>query len=404
MTTKTQQIRIDEYDYRLPDERIAKYPLQQRDKSKLLLYRSGVIAEDSFGNIAQHLPVNSLLAFNNTRVIQARILFPKDSGARIEVFCLEPAEPCDYAAFAQRERCTWHCLVGNLRKWKDGALRRTIGIDGKEILLTAERLQSSAGVHSIEFSWNNPAFAFADVLEHAGVLPIPPYLHRETEACDMDTYQTVYSRVNGSVAAPTAGLHFTPDVLESLDAAGFGRVELTLHVGAGTFRPVQGNTIGEHRMHSEYFYVERRSVERLLDNLGNIIAVGTTSVRTLESLYYAGVTLSRNPDATPAELATPQWMPYDFDRAVAVDRALRNVLDYMDDRRLDGFEASTRIMIAPGYAFKVTDGIITNFHQPRSTLLLLISAFTGEWKGIYDYALEHDFRFLSYGDASLLLR
>ncbi|MDR1258931.1 MAG: S-adenosylmethionine:tRNA ribosyltransferase-isomerase [Tannerellaceae bacterium] len=405
MITKTQHIRIDAYDYRLPDERIAKYPLQQRDESKLLIYRDGEIAEDSFSNIVGHLPGKSLLVFNNTRVIQARIMFPKDTGALIEIFCLEPAEPSDYAlAFSQSECCVWHCLVGNLRKWKEGTLRRSVDINGRRAMLEAHRLSDDGDVQHVRFVWDEPAFTFAEILDGVGLLPIPPYLHRDTEAADLETYQTVYSSVKGSVASPTAGLHFTPAVFDSLDAAGFCREEVTLHVGAGTFKPVQHNTIGEHVMHTEYISVGRSSIERIRDR-GPVIAVGTTSARTLESLYWAGVILENRPDATAGELAVPQWMPYAGDgRLVTAGRALQNVLGYLDGQHLDRLVTSTRIMIAPGYTFKIVEGMITNFHQPRSTLLLLIDAFTRDWERIYGYAMEHDFRFLSYGDSSLLLR
>jgi S-adenosylmethionine:tRNA ribosyltransferase-isomerase len=406
MTTKTREIRIEAYDYLLPDERIAKFPLPRRDESRLLLYRGGEITESRFRQLSHYLPADSLLVFNNTRVIQARLLFRKDTGARIEIFCLEPAEPHDYSlAFRQTARCCWTCLVGNLKKWKEGTLHKVIDINGQVVRLKAERLQSSGGTHRIAFAWDNPAFTFADLLEQAGILPIPPYLHRETETSDLETYQTVYSRIKGSVAAPTAGLHFTPEVLADLDAAGFGREELTLHVGAGTFRPVQHDTLEEHEMHTEYISVDRSSIERIQKCAGRIIAVGTTSVRTLESLYYIGVALSGKPEATAGELAVSQWMPYhEANNRIAAEQALQHVLDYLDRHQLDKLITTTQIMIAPGYEFKIIRGIITNFHQPRSTLLLLISAFVkGDWKRIYSYALEHNFRFLSYGDSSLLL-
>jgi S-adenosylmethionine:tRNA ribosyltransferase-isomerase len=406
MTTKTQQIHIEAYDYPLPDARIAKYPLPRRDESKLLLYRGGAIGETLFKDLPSCLPAGALLVFNNTRVIQARLLFRKDTGARIELFCLEPAEPADYAlAFQQRARCCWTCLVGNLKKWKEGALRKVIEINGEQVTLCAERLHTQGDTHRIAFSWDSPAFSFADLLEHAGLMPIPPYLHRETEASDLDTYQTVYSRIKGSVAAPTAGLHFTPEVLEALDAAGFGREELTLHVGAGTFKPVQQGRLEAHEMHTEYIAVGRSSIERIQRHPGKVIAVGTTSVRTLESLYYTGVILAERPEARGEDLAVTQWMPYrEANNRLTREEALQNVLDYLDKHRLDKLITSTQILIAPGYAFKIVGGIITNFHQPKSTLLLLVSAFVkGDWQRIYTYALTHNFRFLSYGDSSLLL-
>ena len=406
MSNKTQQIRIEEYDYPLPDERIAKFPLPKRDESKLLLYKDGQVSESVFKHIADYLPAGSLLVYNNTRVIQARLLFQKATGARIEVFCLEPAEPHDYALiFQQTERCSWICLVGNLKKWKDGLLTKKVAIQGEEVILSAEKKESHGDSHRIEFTWNNPKYTFADLLDAAGVLPIPPYLHRETEKSDLVTYQTVYSKIKGSVAAPTAGLHFTPEVLADVDAHGIGREEVTLHVGAGTFKPVKSETIEGHEMHTEFISVRRSSIERIQKNLGKIIAVGTTSVRTLESLYYIGVKLASHPDATSEELVVNQWMPYEAENnRIPVAEALQHILDHLDRHRADKLVTATQIIIAPGYEFKVVRGIITNFHQPKSTLLLLISAFVkGNWRTIYDYALSHDFRFLSYGDSSLLL-
>lgn len=406
MSNKTQQIRIEEYDYPLPDERIAKFPLAKRDESKLLLYKDGQVSESVFKHIADYLPAGSLLVYNNTRVIQARLLFQKATGARIEVFCLEPAEPHDYALiFQQTERCSWICLVGNLKKWKDGLLTKKVAIQGEEVILSAEKKESHGDSHRIEFTWNNPKYTFADLLDAAGVLPIPPYLHRETEKSDLVTYQTVYSKIKGSVAAPTAGLHFTPEVLADVDAHGIGREEVTLHVGAGTFKPVKSETIEGHEMHTEFISVRRSSIERIQKNLGKIIAVGTTSVRTLESLYYIGVKLASHPDATSEELVVNQWMPYEAENnRIPVAEALHHILDYLDRHQADKLVTATQIIIAPGYEFKVVRGIITNFHQPKSTLLLLISAFVkGNWRTIYDYALSHDFRFLSYGDSSLLL-
>lgn len=407
MTTKTQQIRIEDFDYPLPDERIAKFPLPKRDESKLLLYKEGKVGESIFKHITDYLPEGSLMVFNNTRVIQARLLFHKETGAKIEIFCLEPVEPHDYAlVFQQTERCRWTCLVGNLKKWKEGLLSKKVQLDGGEIVtLKAEKLQTCGDSHLIEFTWDHPTCTFADLLDAAGVLPIPPYLNRETEKSDLQTYQTVYSKIKGSVAAPTAGLHFTPEVLADIDAHGIGREELTLHVGAGTFKPVKSETIEGHEMHTEFISVRRSSIERIKQNLGRIIAVGTTSVRTLESLYYMGVTLASNPEATAEELIVKQWMPYEeANNRLTADEALQNILDYLDRHQADKLVTATRIIIAPGYEFKIVRGIVTNFHQPKSTLLLLISAFVkGDWRNIYDYALAHDFRFLSYGDSSLLL-
>ena len=403
---KTQQIRIEEYNYSLPDERIAKFPLTERTDSKLLLYRNGAISQDVFKNITDYLPKGALMVFNNTRVIQARLLFQKETGAKVEIFCLEPVVPHDYAlVFGQTECCTWTCMVGNLKKWKTGMLRKTITRNNQTVTLSAERMQTTGDSHLIAFSWDNPQFTFADLLDAGGVLPIPPYLHRETEESDLSTYQTVYSKIKGSVAAPTAGLHFTDTILEQLAQAGVNREELTLHVGAGTFKPVKSETINEHEMHTEFISVKRSTIANVLNNLGQIIAVGTTSVRTLESLYYMGVALSLDP-STPLEQAkVTQWMPYDpANNQLPAADALQCILDYLDANQLDTLISSTQIMIAPGYEFKVVRGIVTNFHQPQSTLLLLISAFVkGNWNEIYDYALANDFRFLSYGDSSLLL-
>ncbi len=405
MTAKTEQIRIEEFNYPLPDERIAKFPLTKRDESKLLVYRNGKIDEAVFKQLSDYLPQESMLVYNNTRVIQARMLFQKETGAQIEVFCLEPVIPHDYAlVFQQTESCSWLCLVGNLKKWKEGALHKTIRMDDKEVVLSAERIKTTGDSHLVRFSWNNPQVTFAELLDAAGILPIPPYLHRETRESDLQTYQTVYSKIKGSVAAPTAGLHFTPEVLAGLDAKGFTREEVTLHVGAGTFKPVKSEVIGDHEMHTEFISVRRSAIENIRTNLGRIIAVGTTSVRTLESLYYMGRTLVNNPDATSEELVVTQWTPYHDTEEVTAHEALTALLDYLDRNQTDRLLSATQIMIAPGYEFKIVKGIITNFHQPKSTLLLLISAFVnGNWKSIYNYALDNDFRFLSYGDSSLLL-
>jgi len=406
MKTDIRHIHIQDYDYPLPDERIAKFPLDKRDESKLLLYKNGKIEETVFKHITEYLPEGALLVFNNTRVIRARLLFHKETGARIEVFCLEPAQPRDYAQiFQQRERCSWICMIGNLKKWKEGKLSREVKIAGETVIFSAEKKESYGDTHLIEFSWDHPDFTFADLIEAAGVLPIPPYLHRETEESDLQTYQTVYSKIKGSVAAPTAGLHFTDAVLKGLKAKGFETEELTLHVGAGTFKPVKSETIEGHEMHTEFISVPRSVIQHIQSKLGNIIAVGTTSVRTLESLYYIGVKLSTLPNASSEELVTDQWMPYKPENnLLPVEEALQNIMDYLDRNQADRLLTATQIMIAPGYEFKVVRGIITNFHQPKSTLLLLISAFVkGGWKQIYDYALTHDFRFLSYGDSSLLL-
>ena len=409
MQIRMEYMRIEEYNYPLPDERIAKFPLPKRDESKLLLYRQGEISEHIFKELPSFLPKRALMVFNNTRVIQARLLFQKETGARIEVFCLEPAQPNDYALiFQQTHQCSWTCLVGNLKKWKEGALKRSVIVQGKEVILQAEKRESHGDSHRIEFTWNDDSVTFAELLDAAGVLPIPPYLHRETEQSDLQTYQTVYSKQKGSVAAPTAGLHFTEAVLDALDAKGIERNEITLHVGAGTFKPVKSAEIGGHTMHAEWIAVQRGSIERLLAHGGRCLAVGTTSVRTLESLYYLGVMMQRQPDAPLDDLHVPQWMPYEYaaepgPKLTAME-ALQAVLDYMDRHALPVLHTATQIIIAPGYSYHIVKGIVTNFHQPQSTLLLLVSALVGDdWRRIYDYALAHDFRFLSYGDSSLLL-
>lgn len=397
-------IPIEEYNYPLPESRIALHPLAERDASKLLLFRNNEISEDVFSSLPQHLPKDSLLIFNNTKVIQARLLFQKSTGANIEIFCLDPASPSDYnLTFQQTERCTWHCLVGNLKKWKDGTLTRTIPFGNEEVVLQARRIENLGEHHLIEFSWNNARFTFAHLLEAVGELPIPPYLKRKAEESDKNTYQTVYSKWQGSVAAPTAGLHFTNRTLKELSDKGIRQMEVTLHVGAGTFKPVKSATIEGHQMHSERISVSRQVVENLLLHPGKVIAVGTTSVRTLESLYHLGANIVRNPSAP---LKVSQWQPYQPDaNTISKDVALQQLLRYMDDHQTDLLVADTQIIIAPGYQFQLIDGIVTNFHQPQSTLLLLVSALVGErWKDVYRYALDHDFRFLSYGDSSLLMK
>ncbi|HEY6914766.1 MAG TPA: S-adenosylmethionine:tRNA ribosyltransferase-isomerase [Paludibacter sp.] len=397
-------IYIDEYDYSLPDERIAKYPLAKRDSSKLLVYKNATITENTFSNIAEFLPKDSLLVYNNTRVIQARLVFHKETGARIEVFCLEPLVPADYAqSLGATTECVWKCMVGNLKKWKEGTLSKTIEIDGKTCTFVAEHLSTEGNTHSIHFTWDNADIHFADILEKAGELPIPPYLHRKTEESDLTTYQTVYSKIKGSVAAPTAGLHFTPEVFDTLQPKNIETEELTLHVGAGTFQPVKTRDIAHHLMHTEVISVNRSTIENLQKKFGSIIAVGTTSVRTLESLYYIGLKLQNNPANT--DFSVSQWTPYETQSELSTFDAFQNILNYLDANNLTTLHAETQIMIKPGYRFHVVNGIITNFHQPKSTLLLLVSAFVGgNWKEIYDYALENNFRFLSYGDSSLLMK
>ncbi len=401
----TKHIKISDYNYPLPDERIAKYPIAQRDHSKLLVYRHGEVGEDTFYNITKYLPKGALMIFNNTKVIQARLHFRKETGALIEVFLLEPAEPTDYELmFQQTERCSWLCLVGNLKKWKEGTLRRTFEVKGRQLTLSAERKHEQGTSHWIELTWDNPDVSFAEILEAVGELPIPPYLNRKTEEGDKTTYQTVYSKIKGSVAAPTAGLHFTNDVLQSIDAHGVEREELTLHVGAGTFKPVKSEEIEGHSMHTEYISVRRQTLQKLIAHGGAAIAVGTTSVRTLESLYYMGCKLAQNPDLSEQQLHVNQWEPYETHPTLTAVEALQNVLDYLVRNDLGVLHSSTQIIIAPGYEYKIVKILVTNFHQPQSTLLLLVSAFVkGDWRKIYDYALSHDFRFLSYGDSSILI-
>lgn len=402
---ETKHIKIKDFDYPLPDERIAKYPLPERDSSKLLVYRHGEVSEDKFLNIASYLQSGDLMVFNNTRVIQARLHFRKETGALIEVFCLEPYRPADYAEnFSATGSCQWLCMIGNLKKWKEGKLSKEINIGDRAIVLTVEKGEVRGTSHVVTFEWNDSSVSFAEILDAMGELPIPPYLNRETEESDKRTYQTVYSKIKGSVAAPTAGLHFTERVFTSLQEHGVERAEVTLHVGAGTFKPVKSEEISGHEMHTEYISVNRSVLERLIAHGGRAVAVGTTSVRTLESLYYMGLAAGKNPDASEEELKVQQWMPYEETGDVVVTDALQMLLDYMLRHELETLHSATQIIIAPGYKYNVVKAMVTNFHQPKSTLLLLVSAFVdGDWKKIYDYALSHGFRFLSYGDSSVII-
>lgn len=400
---ETKKIGIAEYDYPLPDDRIARYPLPVRDTSKLLVYKHGSVSQDVFANLPEYIPAGSLMVFNNTRVIQARLRFAKETGARIEVFCLEPESPSDYQQiFLQTEECVWRCLVGNSSRWKSGVLSQTVCVGGVDVTLNAERVCSGA-VNSVRFTWNGGC-SFAELLEAAGELPIPPYLDRATEESDKKNYQTVYSKIDGSVAAPTAGLHFTERVFAGLEAAGVAVDEVTLHVGAGTFKPVKSDSIGEHEMHEEYIEVRLAFLRRLIAASGRAVAVGTTSVRTLESLYFLGEAVHENPDIAPEQLHVNQWQPYDREHTLSALEALSALAEYLERHGLDRLHSHTQIIIAPGYEYRIVKAIVTNFHQPKSTLLLLVSAFVGgDWRRIYDYALGHDFRFLSYGDSSLLI-
>lgn len=403
----TKHIQIKDYNYNLPDERIAKFPLAKRDNSKLLLYRHGEVTEDVFHYIAEYLPKGALMVFNNTKVIQARLHFRKETGALIEVFLLEPYMPADYEQMFQTTgHCSWLCMIGNLKKWKEGTLKRTFDVKGKEVTLVAERKEDVHKSYRVDFSWDASDVSWAELLDAVGELPIPPYLNRETQESDKTTYQTVYSKIKGSVAAPTAGLHFTPEVLADIDRHGIDREELTLHVGAGTFKPVKSEEIQDHEMHTEYICVHRQTLEKLIRHDAKAIAVGTTSVRTLESLYYIGVKLEKTLDLSEEELHVCQWEPYEnaVAKPITPIKAIENILAYLDKHGLSALHASTQIIIAPGYEYNIVKMLVTNFHQPQSTLLLLVSAFVhGDWRKIYDYALAHDFRFLSYGDSSLLI-
>ena len=388
-------ILIADYNYPLPDERIAKYPLTERDHSKLLVYRDGQVSEDRFYNVGDHIAPHSLLIYNNTRVIQARLEFHKPTGARIEVFCLEPIAPHDYQlSLGSTTGCTWKCMVGNAKKWHDDSL--SFRVESLDTTLRAYKEEQNGNTYAVRFEWSGDNVSFAEILDAIGELPIPPYLNRKTEESDKTTYQTVYSRIKGSVAAPTAGLHFTQSVLADLRNRGIETDEVTLHVGAGTFLPVKTADANEHTMHTEIIAVPRATIAHIQAKLGHIVAVGTTSMRTLESLYFMGCKQAAS---------VSQFEPYEKEYTLSAQEALQSLLDWMDATGQDTLHAQTQIMIKPGYTFHIVDQLITNFHQPQSTLLLLVSAFVGgDWHTIYDYALSHDFRFLSYGDSSILNR
>ncbi len=418
---------VQTYHYDLPDDKIAKYPLAERDASKMLLYDGHDITTGCFRDLHQYLDASDLLVFNDTKVIPARLIFHKSGGARIEIFCLEPLEPADYQqSFQQTGSVVWKCLVGNLKKWKRGDLEQILTntsesrehLDPAEIsqiqpvhretpdkaVLRATLVANHPTWQQIRFQWNTQE-SFAELLDRLGNTPIPPYLNRKSEPIDNERYQTVYSRFRGSVAAPTAGLHFTPMVLDRLRAKGISSARITLHVGAGTFRPVKSKDFRDHQMHSESFSVTRTFLEQLLCHSGSVVSVGTTTLRTLESLYWFGLRAFQASDLGPEPWEINQWEPYNRQINISLKESLEALLKYMDLMSLPVFQARTQIMIAPGYEFKVVDKLITNFHQPQSTLLLLVSAFVGDvWKQIYDYALSHDYRFLSYGDSSLLVR
>jgi len=403
---ETRSIKIDDYNYSLPEERIAKYPLAERSSSKLLIYKKGTITEDIYRNVATHLPENALIIFNNTKVIEARLLFQKNTGGIIEVFCLEPANI--YAdvttAMTQQRSVLWKCLIGGASKWKHGTIvQKQIATKEGLISLKAEIKERLAESFIIQLSWDPPTYTFAEILHFAGAIPLPPYLKRDAEAADRERYQTIYAQENGSVAAPTAGLHFTKQIFQDLAKKHIKTDFVTLHVGAGTFKPVKTNTIAEHEMHSEWIEVDIETIESILES-EKVIAVGTTSLRTLETLYWLGVKASSSAkNQALLKLELGQWEAYEFVQELSKKEALNSLLNYMKAQKLSKLVTKTQLLIAPGYQLRIADMIITNFHQPRSTLLLLVAAIAGkDWKKIYDYAMENNFRFLSYGDGCLI--
>jgi S-adenosylmethionine:tRNA ribosyltransferase-isomerase len=404
------QLKIGNFNYTLPEDRIAQFPLEIRDRSKLLIYRNRLVSEDVFSNLACHLPDHSLVIFNETRVIHARLIFQKESGSQVEIFCLEPLAPFrdHQQAFQKKEQADWHCLVGNSKRWKSGRLEMDI-IDGElSLRITAERVNRlQDGISHIRFSWSPSDLTFAEVLDRAGKIPLPPYISRDPVKKDNETYQTIYARQDGSVAAPTAGLHFSPEVMSSLNEKDIDLLKLTLHVGAGTFRPVMSDHLSGHEMHAESIYLELESLEHLRSSLGKtIVAVGTTTTRLLESIYWQGVKIIRGLDDKPV-LNVCQWDPYNLPEFPEISRedALDAIIDLCKKNKMGTLQGTTSLLIAPGYKFRFPDILITNFHQPKSTLLLLIAAFIGEdWKKAYQYALDHEFRFLSYGDSCIFFK
>ncbi|MDR1198955.1 MAG: S-adenosylmethionine:tRNA ribosyltransferase-isomerase [Prevotellaceae bacterium] len=394
-------ISINDFDYELPDERIAKFPLQQRDSSKLLIYDKGKISHQPFSSLPNLINPNSLLVFNNTKVVRARIFFYKPTGAQIEVFCLEPVAPGNYEQnFAATSECIWNCTVGNLKKWKSEALKKEFVCDSIRDELCVEKLDTDGLSLKLKFTWKS-GLSFAQVMDVCGKIPVPPYLKRESQEIDSERYQTIYSKPEGSVAAPTAGLHFTDNIIQALKSKNIETDEITLHVGAGTFKPVKTEFANEHLMHSEHFFVEKTSILKIIRHLGNITAVGTTSVRTLESLYWAGCKIKQNKNIHNINIQ--QFEPYENNLQISVEESLQAVIKYLDDNSLTKLDAATQIMILPEYKPRTVTRLITNFHQPKSTLLLLVAAFIGSnWRKVYDYALKNDFRFLSYGDSSIL--
>ena len=403
MPNNPRNISIADYDYPLPDERIAKFPLAERDQSKLLVYHGGEIAESQFFHLPELLPEGAMLLFNNTKVIHARLFFRKPTGSLIEIFCLEPWQQPVATAFEERQHCTWLCFIGNNKKWKEGSLVRQFTIQNSEFIIKATRREAVGEAWLVNFEWSG-GISFAELIDAVGVIPLPPYLHREAEESDNTRYQTVYAHYEGSVAAPTAGLHFTDRLLDELRTKGFKTEYITLHVGAGTFKPVSADTIGGHEMHVEKVQISRTNLQHIIDHIGRpIIPVGTTTVRTLESVYWFGVKLQSNPDINAMHVL--QWDPYTLEvQNISTQQAYSNVLHWMERHDADTLFGDTQLLIAPGYKYHVISGLITNFHQPRSTLLLLVSALIGDdWRRCYSYALDNGFRFLSYGDSCLLL-
>jgi S-adenosylmethionine:tRNA ribosyltransferase-isomerase len=400
---------ISDFDYTLPEEKIAIYPLTQRDQSKLLVYKDGFISEDIYKNITDHLPSKSLLVFNDTKVIKARILFQKKTGTVIEIFCLEPHEKInDYAIILSQQNSTrWKCMIGGAGKWKEKYLEKEIFIHGNKIILRAELVERLSDAYVVELSWNPGNYSFAEIIDHAGATPLPPYIKRKAEESDAEKYQTIYSAHEGSVAAPTAGLHFTYEIFSSLKKKNIDSGFVTLHVGAGTFKPVKAATMQGHEMHSEWIDVSQKFIQKLIKNISNgVFCVGTTSVRTIESLYWMGLKTYINPEIEFDDLKINQWEVYEEELIktdLSAEESLTYLLNYLIDKNLNHLFIQTQIIIAPAYEFKITNGIITNFHQPKSTLLLLVAAMIGErWKEIYEYALKNEFRFLSYGDGCLI--
>lgn len=401
---KGSEIDIREYDYNLPEDRIAKYSLPQRDASKLLIYQKGHISDTIFRNFIHHISQDDLIVFNDTKVIQARFLFKKSTGAGIEIFCLEPKEPPEYeSSFQQKSSVTWNSLIGNVKKWKNGPLYKTIIYSNKEIILKADKLKEMHTAWLVRLSWEPGEYTFGEILEMAGSTPIPPYLKREPVPEDKFKYQTVYSRVEGSVAAPTAGFHFTSEMLNEIRKRGIDTMELTLHVGAGTFRPVLSTEVNQHPMHSEHIYFDKKDLQKLFDLQRHILSVGTTSIRTLETIYWLGCKVMQDPGILPEHIYLRQWEDHDL-ISVPKRKCLEVFINYFEKNNIEELHTTTQLMIVPGYQYRIVDKMLTNFHQPKSTLLLLVGAFIGDdWKKVYKYAMENDFRFLSYGDSSLLI-